>query len=138
LERAAKRAGGRLVTNQVEFHPLIDQRPLEKVARDNDMKLTAYGALARGECLKVPAIKHIAERRGVSAAEVILNWALAQDVYVLTRSNKPDHIRASWNVQKLKPSTDEVGEISSLREGNRSFTIRRTLSRRDFLRFSLF
>ena len=121
LERAAKRAKGKLVTNQVEYHPLIDQRPLEKAARDNDMKLTAYGALARGECLKVPAIQRIADKRGVGAAEVILNWALAQDIYVLTRSNKPAHIRASWNAQKLKLSTDELAEISSLREGNRRF-----------------
>ena len=56
--------------------------------RDNDMKLTPYGALTRGECLKVPAIQRIAEKRGVGAAEVILNWALAQDIHVLTRSNK--------------------------------------------------
>lgn len=121
LERAAKRADGTLVTDQVEYHPLIDQRPLEEVARANGMKLTAYGALARGECLKVPAIQRIADRRGVSAAEVILSWALAQDVYVLTRSNKPDHIRASWNAQSLKLSADELAEISGLREGNRRF-----------------
>ena len=121
LERAAGRAAGRLVTNQVEYHPLIDQRPLEQVARDAGMKLTAYGALARGECLKVLAIGRIAQRRGVSAAEVILSWALAQDVCVLTRSNKPDHIRASWKAQDLKLSADELVEISALREGNRRF-----------------
>ena len=121
LERAAGRAAGKLVTNQVEYHPLIDQRPLERVARDSGMKLTAYGALARGECLKLPTILTIARRRGVGAAEVILSWALAQDVYALTRSNKPDHIRASWKAQDLKLSPDELAEISALREGNRRF-----------------
>ena len=121
LERAAERADGRLVTNQVEYHPLIDQRPLERVVRDTGMKLTAYGALARGECLKVPAVLDIAGRRGVSPAEVILSWALAQDIYVLTRSNKPDHIRASWNAQALQLSAEELAEISALREGNRRF-----------------
>ena len=91
------------------------------MARDAGMKLTAYGALARGECLKVPAILDIARRRGVTPAEVILSWALAQDIYVLTRSSKPDHIRASWTAQDLKLSADELAEISALREGNRRF-----------------
>ena len=126
LERAAKRAKGKLVTNQVEYHPLIDQRPLEKAARDNDMKLTAYGALARGECLKVPAIQRIADKRGVGAAEVILNWALAQDIYVLTRSGISRPIsgqvgtRRSWNFQltslrRFHPFAKEIA-VSSSRE----------------------
>ena len=72
------------------------------------MKHTRYGALARDDCLKVPAIQRIAELRGVSAAEVIRRLALAQDIYMLTRSNKPAHIWASWNAQKLKLSTDEL------------------------------
>lgn len=119
LDRAVARSPAPLVTNQVEYHPLIDQRPLEEAARRHDMKLTAYAALARGECLREPAIAGTALKHGVSPAEVVLSWILHQGVNVLTRSANPGHIRSSWRSQKLKLSRDEIEDISALRKANR-------------------
>lgn len=121
LERAARRTNGRLVTNQVEYHPLIDQTPLEETARQSGLRLTAYAALARGECLRVPEIRRIADGHGVGPAEIILSWIMSRNVHALTRSAKAEHIRASWHAREVQLSSDEVETLSALRKGNRRF-----------------
>ena len=49
LENLLKKAKVRPVMNQVECHPLLSQVPLQKYLTDNDILMTSYGPLARGE-----------------------------------------------------------------------------------------
>ena len=48
MRRAQEMAGGSIICNQVEFHPLLDQSRLLATARELGMVLTAYSPLARG------------------------------------------------------------------------------------------
>jgi 2,5-diketo-D-gluconate reductase B len=121
LARAAQRSSVPLATNQVEFHPMIDQQSLLDEARRLNVRLTAYAALGRCACLGNPVIQSIAHARGVSEAEVIFAWILAQDIIVLTQTTKRAHAEASFRSQFLELSADEIAAISALREANRRF-----------------
>ena len=62
LRRAKAVLGDRLVCNQVEFHPLLDQRKLKAVADELGVTLVAYSPIARGKALGHPVVVEIAER----------------------------------------------------------------------------
>jgi 2,5-diketo-D-gluconate reductase B len=67
-----------LACNQVEHHPLLPQAPLLKICAANDMVLTSYSPLGKGEVPAHPALAPIAARLGCTPAQVALAWALAQ------------------------------------------------------------
>src|SRR6056297_153512 len=74
LDAATDALGEAPFANQVEIHPLLRQEELREYADANDVELVAYSPLARGEILDDPAIVDIAEKHGVSAAQVSLAW----------------------------------------------------------------
>lgn len=67
-----------LACTQVEHHPLLPQAPLIEICAANDMVLTSYSPLGKGEVPAHPAFAPIAARLGCTPAQVALAWALAQ------------------------------------------------------------
>jgi diketogulonate reductase-like aldo/keto reductase len=63
-----------IVTNQVEFHPYLDQTKMLAACRRHGMSLTAYSPLAQGAVAHDPAIQEIAARHGKTAGQVALRW----------------------------------------------------------------
>ncbi len=77
LQRAIDQGVG-LACLQVEYHALLDQSKLLEICRANDMALTAYSPLGKGETASQPVLQDIARKHGVTAAQVALAWLLAQ------------------------------------------------------------
>ncbi|MGG5886928.1 aldo/keto reductase [Falsiroseomonas sp. HC035] len=77
LARAIAEGVG-LAALQVEFHVMLDQSRLLEICRANDMALTAYSPLAKGNASSDPVLQGIARRHGATAAQVALAWLLAQ------------------------------------------------------------
>jgi 2,5-diketo-D-gluconate reductase B len=78
LLRRAIAEGVGLAALQVEFHPLLDQSRLLEICRANDMALTAYSPLGKGNAPSEPVLQGIAKKHGATAAQVALAWLLAQ------------------------------------------------------------
>ncbi len=64
MRRAYERTDGKIINNQVEFHPLLDQRLLLAEAKKLGVVLSAYSPLGRGAAMKPEAIQAIAKRIG--------------------------------------------------------------------------
>jgi 2,5-diketo-D-gluconate reductase B len=63
IDRAIELLGeGRILTNQVEIHPLMQNRPIVEHCRARGITLTAYSPLARGAVADNAALKEIAGR----------------------------------------------------------------------------
>jgi 2,5-diketo-D-gluconate reductase B len=74
LGRALEHA--ELLCDQVEYHPLLDQERLLKLAEDKDLIVTAYSPLAHGQVLDEGALREIGEKHGKTAGQVALRWLL--------------------------------------------------------------
>ena len=61
MRQAAVLAGGPLVTNQVEFHPLLNQDILLAAAAETGIPLASYCSVARGEVFAVPLFDELAK-----------------------------------------------------------------------------
>ncbi|WP_144799953.1 aldo/keto reductase [Halorubrum depositum] len=114
LDAATDALGEAPFANQVEMHPLLRQEELREYADANGVELVAYSPLARGNVLDDPAITHIAEKHGVSAAQVSLAWLREKGVTAIPKATGEDHIADNWASLGLDLDDEDVEEIDTL------------------------
>ena len=107
-----------LVTNQVEFHPLLNQDILLAAAAETGIPLSSYSSVARGEIFRYPEFAQIGEGYGKSAAQVVLRWILQKGVSINTMSTKPDNIRANFEIMDFTLSSIDMARIDALTHTN--------------------
>lgn len=105
---------GPLVTNQVEFHPLVDQRKLLAAASETGIPLSSYASIARGEVFKHGLFAEVGAAYGKSAAQVVLRWILQKGVPLNTMSTKPENIRANFDIMDFTLSSIDMERIDAL------------------------
>ncbi|WP_252272298.1 2,5-didehydrogluconate reductase DkgB [Pseudomonas subflava] len=108
-----------IATNQVEIHPLLQNRKLVDFARQQGIHLTAYMPLAYGKVLAEPVIQRIAAAYGATAAQVALAWLLQQDFAVIPSSTKRDNLASNLAASRLRLSADDLAAIAGLDRGER-------------------
>ncbi len=103
-----------IVTNQVEFHPLLNQDKLLNAASEIGIPLSSYSSVARGEVFKHPEFAEIGKGYGKSAAQVVLRWIVQKGVSVNTMSTKKDNIRANFEIMDFTLSHVDMAKIEKL------------------------
>lgn len=103
-----------VVTNQVEFHPLLNQEILLAAAKETGIPLSSYCSVARGEVFKYPLFAQIGESYGKSAAQVVQRWILQKGVSVNTMSTKRENLIANFDIMDFALSAQDMAEIDKL------------------------
>jgi 2,5-diketo-D-gluconate reductase B len=103
-----------IVTNQVEFHPLLDQSKLLAAASETGIPLSSYCSVARGEVFKHTLFGEIGAGYGRSAAQVVLRWILQRGLPINTMSTKAANIRANFDVMDFTLSSIDMDRIDAL------------------------
>ena len=119
LQRAIDQGLG-LACLQVECHALLDQSKLLEICRANDMALTAYSPLGKGNAPNEPALQAIAKKHGATAAQVALAWLLAQPgIAMVPKAASP--ARQAENLAALKLALDaaDLAAIAALPKDRR-------------------
>jgi diketogulonate reductase-like aldo/keto reductase len=115
LREAQAVAGGTLVTNQVEYHPFLDQTAMLAELRRQGMFLSAYSPLARGRIAQDPVIAQIAARHSRSPGQITLRWLVQQgDVVAVPKASGAERMRANLSVLDFALSETEMEAISAL------------------------
>lgn len=107
-----------IVTNQVEFHPLLDQSKLLAAATETGITLSSYCSVARGEVFKYPMFGELGATYCKSAAQVVLRWILQKGVPVNTMSTKPANIAANFDIMDFILSSVDMARIDALNATN--------------------
>jgi 2,5-diketo-D-gluconate reductase B len=115
----ALKTGVEIVMNQVEYHPSLQQKELLDFCRDHGIALTAYSPLGRGEDLQIPEIQQIAQKHQVSPARVIISWLISQNIIVIPKASKKEHLQDSFEAINLYLDKEELEVINGLGRGNR-------------------
>ena len=114
IDRAVD-TGARLVTDQVEFHPLLDQSSTLRACRRHGLSLTAYAPLARGKALTSGVITDIARHHEKTPAQITLRWHIQhRDVIAIPKTSTPERLEENLNVFDFQLSDDEMKRISAL------------------------
>jgi 2,5-diketo-D-gluconate reductase B len=107
---------GPVFAAQVEYHPLLAQDELLRLADEHDFLLTAYSPLAHGKVLDEPVLGRIAEAHGVSPGSIALRWLLDQPrVSPIPKASSHERREANWReVRSFQLSAEERAEIDAL------------------------
>ena len=104
-----------LVTNQVEYHPYLDQGPVIRAARAAGLSVTAYYAMADGKVFGDPVLKQVAAAKGRSVAQVVLRWVLQQDGLVaLSKTASETRAAENFAVFDFELTAEEMAAIHAL------------------------
>ena len=102
------------VTNQVEYHPYIDQTPVLRAAKQLDMSVTAYYAMADGKVFEDAVLKAIAARHGKPIARIVLRWIVQQDLIVLSKTVSERRAQENAAILDFELSSEEMTAIHAL------------------------
>jgi len=114
LETAVEVCDAPITVNQVECHPLLQQEPLRRYCADQGITLVAYCPIARGAVFDVPELQSIAEKHGVSAAQVSLAWLREKGVVAIPKATGEAHIRDNWASLALDLDESDVAAIDAI------------------------
>ncbi|NGP59078.1 aldo/keto reductase [Paenibacillus thiaminolyticus] len=107
------------VVNQVEFHPLLNQKELRDFTKKHGIQLEAWSPLMQGELLNHPLLKEIADKYGKSIAQVILRWDLQHGVVTIPKSTKEHRIVENASLFDFELSPEDMDRIDGLNENRR-------------------
>lgn len=102
------------VTNQVEFHPLLDQSVLLQASNETGIPLSSYCSVARGKVFSYSLFDELAEQYDVTAAQVVLRWILQKGVNVNAMSTKRANLEANFDIMTFSLSNVDMNRIDQL------------------------
>jgi 2,5-diketo-D-gluconate reductase A len=107
--------------NQVELHPIFQQRELRSFHAEHDIRTEAWGPLGQGkyDLFGLPAIQDAAKAHDVSPAQVVLRWHIQTGNIVIPKSNSRDRMAENFDLFGFELTPDEMGAIDDLDENRR-------------------
>ena len=115
MRQAVELTDAPLVTNQVEYHPFLDQSVLIEDIRRMGLAVTVHSAMAIGKVFQDPLLLWIARERGKSVAQIVLRWLVQQDgVVALSRTSNVSRLASNAEIFDFELSSGEMSSIHSL------------------------
>ncbi|MDQ1587796.1 MAG: 2,5-diketo-D-gluconate reductase [Microbacteriaceae bacterium] len=107
--------------NQVEVHPIFQQRELKDFQAKHGIHTEAWGPLGQGkyDLFGLPAIQDAAKAHDVQPAQVVLRWHLQTGNIVIPKSNSRDRMAQNFDVFGFELSPAEMASIDALDENRR-------------------
>ncbi|ATA25590.1 2,5-didehydrogluconate reductase A [Brenneria goodwinii] len=121
LQRLNDETGVFPVINQIELHPLFQQRQLHAWNATHRIQTESWSPLARGGAgvFDQPIIRKLATKYNKTPAQIVIRWHLDNGLVVIPKSVTPSRIRENFNVFDFRLDKDELGEIAKLDSGKR-------------------
>ncbi|WP_312855536.1 aldo/keto reductase [Litoribacterium kuwaitense] len=107
------------VVNQVELHPRFAQKELRAFCQEHNVQVEAWGPLGQGRLLDHPVLEEVGKKHGKSPAQVMLRWAIQNDVVVIPKSTTPARIQANADIFDFSLDGEDVAKIDTINEEKR-------------------
>jgi len=116
LRRASATSRYPLVTNEVEYHPFLDQDVVLRQVASSGSSLMAYCGMAVGRVFETSLLKGLAARHQRSVAQVVLRWLIQQpQVVALSRTENFERIADNTKIFDFALTNDDMAAISALK-----------------------
>jgi 2,5-diketo-D-gluconate reductase B len=112
--QAVKLATEPLVTNQIEWHPYIDQSKVVDACRRYGLSVTAYSPIARGRAVDDDTLRAIGLRHRKSAGQVCLRFLVQEGAIVIPRTSKRERLAENIAIFDFALAPAEMEEIRRL------------------------
>lgn len=115
-ELIAQPGGDQVLCNQVLYN--LSRRGIEydllPQAADCGVAVMAYSPIEQGRILKQPALKAVAQRHGVTPAQVALAWVLRRTgVIAIPKAAELAHVQANRACLELQLNENDISELDA-------------------------
>ena len=112
--------------NQIELHPLLQQKKMLDFCKAKNIHLTAYSPLGSMDriqdfkaadepnLLENSVIKNIAENNKCMPAQVLIKWAIQRGTSVIPKSTNSERLKQNFEAQKINLSVNDMNKIAGL------------------------
>ena len=115
LVRRTVEMGADIVTNQVEYHPFLDQSHLLDTLKELNLSLTAYCPIAQGKVIGNPVLQQIGQQYGKTEVQVTLRWLMEQEgVIAIPRTSKAERLEENLGIFDFWLSKSDLDRIGTL------------------------
>jgi 2,5-diketo-D-gluconate reductase B len=114
VDEALKFATEPLVTDQIEWHPYIDQSQVVAACRRHGLSVTAYSPIARGRAVGDATLATIGRRHGKSAGQVSLRFLIQEGAIVIPRTSKPERLAENLAIFDFELTPAEMEAVRDL------------------------
>jgi 2,5-diketo-D-gluconate reductase B len=115
MKQAAAHSPLPISCNQVKFHIQQPQSALLEYARSQNVAITAYSPLAKGNLATDPVLTRIGAKHGKTASQVALRWLVQQDgVCVIPKATREPNLRSNLGIFDFTLDPADLQEIAQL------------------------
>lgn len=121
LKRLIDETGVTPVVNQIELHPMLQQRTLHAWNALHQIQTESWSPLAQGGegVFDQEVIRHLAKKYGKTPAQIVIRWHLDSGLVVIPKSVTPARIHENFQVFDFRLDKAEISEITKLDSGKR-------------------
>ncbi len=121
LQRIIDETGVTPVINQIELHPLLQQRQLHAWNATHKIQTESWSPLAQGGegVFDQKLIRSLADKYGKTPAQIVIRWHLDSGLVVIPKSVTPSRIVENFDVWDFRLDKDEIADIAKLDVGKR-------------------
>jgi diketogulonate reductase-like aldo/keto reductase len=114
IEEAVTLSSEPIVTNQIEWHPYLDESKVQAACRKHGIAVTAYCPIARGRAVGDETLTRIGRTYGKTAGQVSLRWLIQKGAIVIPRTSKIERLTENMSIFDFELSAQDMAEIDML------------------------
>lgn len=104
--------------NQIELHPLCQQKPIVKYCQEKSIVVQAYCPIIRGK-MDSNVITKIATKHNRDPAQILLRWSLQKGFVPLPKSSNPGRIQSNAQLYDFELNAEEMSNLDGLDLGDK-------------------
>ena len=117
LEQASALIGGEnITTNQIEVHPMFQNRNTVEYCQKQGIVVTGYMPLGNGEVMNNDTLKKLGKKYDVSPATIAIAWQLQHGYVPIPASTNAEHLKSNQAAKDLileKADLDLIAELDT-------------------------
>lgn len=114
MENIEKNCRIRPMVDQIEFHPGHTQETVLSYCKEHEILVQAWSPIGRGRVLADELITELAEKHGVSPAQICLRYALQRGVVPLPKSSSEERMRQNLDLFSFELSEEDMYRIGAM------------------------
>ena len=114
IDEAVKLSSEPIVTNQIEWHPYLDESKVAATCKRHGMAVTAYCPIARGRAIGDETLAAVGKTYGKTSGQVSLRWLIQKGAIVIPRTSKVERLSENMAIFDFELSAADMATIDGL------------------------
>jgi len=103
--------------NQIELHPLCQQKPIVDYCNKHGIVVQAYCPIIRGD-FSNPVLQEVSQHVNKHPSQVLVRWSIQRGFVPLPKSEKPSRVISNVDIFDFELSPEDMAKLDALDKGD--------------------